>query len=51
LAYAEDKKKCIESGMNEVLTKPISRAALSNTLLHYAQLVKFGEVNELKNMS
>ena len=34
-AFVETKKKCLSAGMQEVLTKPISNKALSETLEKY----------------
>jgi hypothetical protein len=36
-AFAEDRQACLDAGMNDVLTKPASRAVLHSALTHVVE--------------
>jgi len=37
-AFSETRKRCLESGMNDILTKPLSRTILLNVLNKYSHV-------------
>ncbi len=41
-AFAENKRRCLESGMNDVITKPIKKVKLMETIGKF-----FNEVNDV----
>src|SRR5690606_10869743 len=43
-AMREDEKKCLESGCDDYLSKPLARATLVNTLAYYTQEVSRAEL-------
>ena len=42
-AYDEDRKVCIEAGMNDLISKPVAPEALFRTLLKWMEVQKVGE--------
>lgn len=44
-ALAEEKQRCMESGMDNCLSKPVTLDVLKTTLAHYAERVRKGRVH------